>query len=374
MHPDVIVVGGGIMGCMTALRLADEGLQVVVLERSVPGAEASSAAAGILGPLVESLDHEMSLRLGIGSREMHADLAEELLEASGLDVGFRRCGALRVAFADEDEAELREYARALQHKDLRHEVLTPEQTREREPSCNPAMRVAIDLPDEAQVDPRVLLRATALACERKGVVFRTGATVREVKTDRDRVLGVQADDEFQASSNVVVAAGSWTSLVPGVGIDADCVFPVRGQMVATETRPPLFKRVVFGAGGYVVTRPSGRVLCGSTEERVGFRRGVTFEGVARILKSATTVAPALKEAAIADQWSSFRPGTPDGLPLVGPLGPSGLFVASGHYRNGILMAPITARLVTDSVLGRDTGPEAQTLWPKRFSTNDDRRS
>ncbi len=366
MRADAIIVGGGIMGCMTALRLADEGLKVMVLEKSVPGAEASSAAAGILGPTIESFERPGAMRLGIQSRELHAALSEELSDACGLDVGFRRSGILRLALNEREAREVDEHIRAMQGLEVPHQRLDANQTRELEPSCNPAVLGAVDVPDEAQVDPRTLLKAVALTCQARGVEFRSGTTVRHVHVAHDKVHGVQVDGERLDCKCVVVAAGSWTSLVPGAGVTAETIFPVRGQMVATETRPPLFRRIVFGAGGYVVTRPTGAVLCGSTEERVGFVRGVTFKGLADILRIATAIAPTLADAVVTDQWSSFRPGTPDGLPLVGSAGPEGLLLASGHYRNGILLAPLTAQLIADAVMHRDTHPAAALLSPARF--------
>ena len=183
----------------------------------------------------------------------------------------------------------------------------------------------------------------------------------------ERAAGVLLGDTLLPARWVVVAAGSWTTLVPGLGLSPDTIGPVRGQILSADTRPPLLRRIVFGAGGYVVTRPDGRTLCGSTEERVGFRREVTLGGLAGIVATATAIAPGLADAPITGYWSSFRPGTPDDLPLVGGVGPEGLVLASGHYRNGILLGPITARLVADHVLGRPTRPEAAALDPRRFS-------
>jgi glycine oxidase len=137
-------------------------------------------------------------------------------------------------------------------------------------------------------------------------------------------------------------------------------------MVATHSRPPIFRRIVFGAGGYVVTRPDGRVLCGSTTERVGFERGITFGGMADVIDKAIRIAPALRSASIEEHWSSFRPGTPDGLPLVGETRIEGLFLASGHYRNGILLAPLTAELISDAMAGKPQSRQMQALSPRRF--------
>ncbi|MGB5267702.1 MAG: FAD-dependent oxidoreductase, partial [Polyangiales bacterium] len=181
-----------------------------------------------------------------------------------------------------------------------------------------------------------------------------------------RVRGVQLGDETIEADRLVVAAGSWTTLIPGLPFNSETIFPVRGQMIATETRPPIFRRVVFGAGGYVVTRPDGRVLCGSTMERVGFQRGITFGGMADVIHKATRIAPRLRDAPIREQWSSFRPGTPDGLPLVGETRIEGLFLASGHYRNGILLAPLTAELIAEAMAGKPGSRQSEALSPRRF--------
>ena len=181
-----------------------------------------------------------------------------------------------------------------------------------------------------------------------------------------RVRGVQLGDEALEADRVVVAAGSWTTLIPGLPFESETIYPVRGQMIATHTRPPIFRRVVFGAGGYVVTRPDGRVLCGSTMERVGFARGITFGGMADVIGKATRIAPALAASCDRRALVELSPGTPDGLPLVGETRIEGLFVASGHYRNGILLAPLTAELIADAMAGNSVQAGARRFRPHRF--------
>lgn len=366
MHPDVIIVGGGVMGCSVAYWLAKDGARVAVLERSVPGAEASSAAAGILGPTVESFDDAIALQLGRRSRELHAELADELDELFGVDVGFRRCGVVKIAFDEEELDELDAQASSLEVHGIRCERWTPEELVRAEPAANPSTLGALSIAEDAQVEPKKLLSAVALGAESAGVTFRSGSTVRAVDVESGRVKGVELGDETLAADRVVVAAGSWTTLIPGLPFDSETIFPVRGQMITTHTRPPIFRRVVFGDGGYVVTRPDGRVLCGSTMERVGFERGITFGGMADVLGKALRIAPALRSAPVEEHWSSFRPGTPDGLPLVGESQIEGLFVASGHFRNGILLAPLTAQIIADAVSGKGLSREAQALSPRRF--------
>jgi len=366
MHADVIVVGGGLMGCSIAYRLAKDGASVLVLERSIPGAEASSAAAGILGPTVESFGDALALQLGRRSRELHAELADELDELFGVDVGFRRCGVVKVAFDDEELAELDQQASSLEVHGVRCDRWSRKDLRHEEPAANPEALGALSISEDAQVEPKKLLSAVALGAEREGATFRSGSTVRAVNVEGGQVRGVQLGDEVLEAERVVVAAGSWTTLIPGLPFDSETIYPVRGQMIATHTRPPIFRRIVFGAGGYVVTRPDGRVLCGSTMERVGFERGITFGGMADVIGKATRIAPALGSAAIEEHWSSFRPGTPDGLPLVGETRIEGLLIASGHYRNGILLAPLTAELISEAMAGKGSSRQAQALSPHRF--------
>jgi glycine oxidase len=366
MHADVIVIGGGLMGCSVAYRLAKDGASVLVLERSIPGAEASSAAAGILGPSIESFGDALALQLGRRSRELHAELADELDELFGVDVGFRRCGVVKVAFNEEELAQLAAHASSLEIHGVRCDRWSAEDLRYEEPAANPEALGALSVAEDAQVEPKKLLSAVALGAEREGVTFRSGSTVRALDIQGERVRGVQLADDSIGAGRVVVAAGSWTTLIPGLPLDSETIYPVRGQMIATHTRPPVFRRIVFGAGGYVVTRPDGRVLCGSTMERVGFERGTTFGGMADVIDKATRIAPVLRSATVEDHWSSFRPGTPDGLPLVGETQIAGLFIASGHYRNGILLAPLTAELIADAMAGKPISREAQALSPRRF--------
>lgn len=366
MRPDVIVVGGGLMGCSVAYRLAKDGAQVMVLERSIPGAEASSAAAGILGPTVESFGDALALQLGRRSRELHAELADELDELFGVDVGFRRCGVVKLAFNEEELEALSNQASNLELHGIRCDRWSPAELIQEEPASNPGALGALAVSEDAQVEPKKLLSAVALGAERDGAQFRSGSTVRSVNVEGGRVRSVQLGDELIETDRLVVAAGSWTTLIPGLPFNSETIFPVRGQMIATETRPPVFRRVIFGAGGYVVTRPDGRVLCGSTMERVGFERGITFGGMADVIDKATRIAPGLRGAPILEHWSSFRPGTADGLPMVGATRIEGLFLASGHYRNGILLAPLTAELIADAMAGKPLSREAEALSPRRF--------
>ena len=337
------------MGCATALALVTRGVDVVVLERSVPGAEASSAAAGILGAQAESHAPGPMLDTFVRARAEYEAWALALREQSGIDVGYRRSGVLRVGRgADRAEALAREVAWQ-KAAGLSAELLDGRTAREIEPQLAQDIDAAAWFPDDAQVDPPALLRALVSACARAGVAFRAGATVERLLVERDRCAGVTLEDGDLRADATVLAAGSWSSLVPGLPASVPAVRPARGQMALLEERPPRARTIVFGDDAYVVPRGDGRVLCGSTVEFVGFRREVTAGGVHAILDGALRVMPSLAGAQLCSTWSSFRPHT-DAEPLVGASPMPGLFLATGHHRNGILLAKVTGDAVAHAIL------------------------
>ena len=359
---DVLVVGGGIMGCAIALRLAQAGVGVTVLERSIPGAEASSAAGGILAPQKESAGPGPLLDLGLRSRALYPRFAEELRELSGIDVGYQPCGLLTTAF---DEATLHklEATSAWQRAaGLRADLLSADDARTLEPRLSPKLQGALHLPDDHQVDNQLLVRALSMAAERQGARFRTGY-VRGLHVRGDRVEGVDLDGETLHAAQVIIAAGSWSGLVNGAGIDPRVVRPVRGQMIELQARLPPFSRVLFSPRGYLVPRRDGRVIAGSTMEQVGFEKEVTAGGLAAILGMALELCPELAQVSVSRTWAGLRPFTEDFLPLIGPGPMPGLLLATGHFRNGILLAPITAKLIAELVLGRSSSVD---LSPFRF--------
>jgi glycine oxidase len=340
----VVVVGGGIMGCACAWELARHGHSVVLFERSIPGAEASSAAAGILGAGVEHHEHGPLARLARESRRLYPGFVRELVRRTGIDPEYRECGVLEVDFG-------RAPRRAKRSRNAPRSLAGPA-LRRLEPALSERVRSGILHARDARVDPRLLLRALRIAAGRDGVVFRTGAYVRRVVMQGERAVGIALDDgEIVAARHVVVAAGSWTTLVEGTGLPAGAVVPARGQIVEIETPEPLLRRVVFGPGAYLVPRDDGRVLVGSTLEFVGYRREVTAGAVRDLLSAAIRLVPALANAEFRSSWSSFRPYTKSERPLIGASSVPGLVLATGHYRNGILLAPVTARIVGALVRG-----------------------
>jgi glycine oxidase len=367
MQADAVVVGAGIQGCGVALRLAQAGRSVVVLERSVPGAEASSAAGGILSPGVEAVEPGPFYDLCRASLQRYPAFAAEVERLSGIWIGYRAGGTLEIALDDRMAQVLAGRAARLERTGLPVDVLDGDAARRLEPGLSPRTRGALFFAGEASLDPRLLGRALYVAAARAGARFVSGQ-VRRVVLEGARVAGVDHDSGRIAAPAVVVAAGAWSLQVEGSGLPPGAVRPVRGQIGVLDTRPPLLSRVVFSEKGYVVPRPDGRVLCGSTMEEAGFEKAVTAGGLLRVLELAVEIAPALASAPVVDSWSNFRPATPDGLPILGRGKVEGLFHATGHYRNGILLAPITADVVADAVLDRPAAVDLAAFSPERLGS------
>lgn len=349
----VVIVGGGVMGCATALELANRGVRdVVVLERAVPGAEASSAAAGMLAAQIESRD-DAELAKFVAARDAYAGWAVALREATGIDIAHRRSGVLSLARTEADLERARRDVDAQRSAGLRAELVDAARARKIEPELCEDLAGAAYYPDEAQVDPPQLLRALVVAATKAGVIIRGGTTVSSLVAEGGRCVGVAlAPREITRADAVILAAGSWSSLVPGVPDDMPRVRPVRGQLVLLEERPPRASTIVFEGHSYVVPRGDGRVICGSTMEDVGHRREVTAAGVQGILSAALAVMPRLGEAEVVRSWCNFRPSVASttGAPLVGQSPLPGLFLATGHHRNGILLAKATADAVASAIL------------------------
>ncbi len=335
---DVIVIGGGVIGCAVAFELATLRARVTVLERAVPGAEASSAAAGILGAQIEAHGDPALFDLMLASRERHQQLDARLRDAVGFGSGFRRCGVLKVTRREVDFEK--EYS--WQRPRARVEVVDPRRV---EAALASDITHGVHFPDDAQVDPRLLLRALQQACAAAGVTFRTGAIVSSVTPDG----AVETNDGVVSADAVVLAAGSWSSMIAGLPESLRRVRPVRGQIVQVETRPPIVRNIVFGDAGYVLARPDGRTLLGSTMEEVGHLKEVTAGGVHKVLTHSLALLPSLADAPITATWAGFRPATAEDRPMIGKL-EGKLFVATGHHRNGVLLAPETARAIADLVV------------------------
>jgi glycine oxidase len=342
------------MGCTTALSLSEQGgVEVALLERAVPGAEASSAAAGILGAQIELYGRQDDVASFIRAREGWGDWARILRDMTGIDIGYRVSGVLRVARSDAEQATLTNEVEWQRARGLRAALLDASAARAIEPELAPEVVAAAHFPDDAQVDPPVLLRALTIALARSArTTVRSGSTVRGLLVESDRCVGVRLDDADLRADATVLAAGSWSSLVPGIPPALPVVRPVRGQIVMLDERPPRVRTILFGSGSYVVPRGDGRVVCGSTTEYAGFRKEVTAAGVHGILHDVLAYVPSLGAAQITGMWSNFRPYVEGERALVGKSALAGLFLATGHYRNGILLSKVSADAVARAILGQ----------------------
>ena len=362
---DVAVVGGGIVGLSCAWRAAQRGMSVAVLERDRPGAGASAVAAGMLAPVTEADFGEGSLlELNLIAARAWPGFAAELIGEGGGDPGYRASGALVVAADRDDAEELQRLAGLHESLGLDSRWIAPHAARAIEPGLSPRVRGAIDVPGDALADPAATVRALAAACRSSGVALLEGVEVGALLTGAGRVNGVRtATGELQAES-VVMAAGAWSA---GLGEDAPPVRPVKGQIAALRAPDPALapQRIVRTPRCYLLARPDGRVVLGATVEERGFDRATTADGVFRLLEAAREVLPDVGELEWTGVRAGLRPGTPDNLPVIGRGAVDGLVWATGHHRNGVLLAPHTGELVADLL---DTGAEPPAaVSPARFA-------
>ncbi len=352
---DVVIVGGGIIGLACAWRARQAGLSVTLLERGRTGEGASHVAAGMLAPVAEVEFGEAGRRvldLGLRSATLWPEFAAELKNRTGLDMGLRRTGTLVVA-RDEDEArELERQLAFRQELELQAHRLLPSAARELEPALAPTVRLALHAPDDHSVDPRLVLAALRTACDMDGVAVREQVRVAALDHDGDRVTGVLQDGgERIAAGRVVLAAGAWTSELALPAAASIPVRPVKGQILRLRdpAGPGLLTRIVRFHGGYLVPRGDGRYVLGATMEERGYDIQPTAGGVYELLRDAHELVPGIEELQIEELSVGLRPSTPDNAPVIGPGAIDGLLWATGHHRNGVLLAPLTAELVVGTL-------------------------
>jgi len=363
---DVLVVGGGVIGCAVAAELAARGRGVIVLERAEPGTEASGAAAGMLSPQAEARTRDAFFDLALASRELYPAWVRVLEEETGVDVGYRRTGLLHCDFTGpgaESRAEQIAWQRVagLDAAALRPGELQPE-IAER---LSSEVSAAVFYPGEGAVDPRRLTRAAWLCAERRGVRVRTGVEVLGFRIEGGACRGVETRAGTILGDAVVDAAGAWAAFESSLPLSVP-VEPVRGQIVELRLAGRPLPTILSSDDVYLVPRADGTVLLGSTVEHVGFRKEVTAAAMERLIAAAVRLCPEIASARFVTAWSGLRPATPDGLPILGPCRVPGLFFAAGHFRNGILLAPVTAVALADLLTG-GTGKNLASFSIERFA-------
>ena len=350
---DVVVVGGGVIGMSIAWELSRHGVSVKVLDQSVFGREASWAGAGILPPgNADAATHPYD-RLRGESCRLWPDWSAQLRELTGIDNGFRNCGGLEIRLAGPTD-QLDDLAEAWREEEVTAEVLARDELLRLEPALNPSTVVGLHLPQKCQVRNPRHFKALMAAAAASEVELVSGAPVVDLVRENGHVVAVRTMDAEHVGGQFVMAAGAWTRrLLSGCGADV-AIEPVRGQIVQLSARPLPFTRVIGLGSRYLVPRPDGRILVGSTEEWVGFQKENTANGVAGLIRFAEELVPGLAGAGFERCWSGLRPGSADGMPYLGPVpGHDNLLVAAGHFRAGLQLSPATAVLVRQMVLGQD---------------------
>ena len=363
---DVAVVGGGVVGLSIAWRAAQAGLDVVVLERDEVGGGTSRVAAGMLAPVTEvTLVERRVLKLGLAAAARYPAFVAELQDVSGIDPGYYAWGTLLLA-RDPDEAEALE--RELQMRrdlGLPVERLLGSEARRLEPALAPGLRLALEVGGDHAIDPRRLTQALADAVRHAGGQIRQAAEVTALEEGGLRL----ASEELVGADQVVIAAGSWAGAVAGIPDEERVPLrPVKGQIMRLHDPrgPGLITRVLRMSAGYLVPRGDGRYVLGATMEERGFDTSVTAGAVFELLREATELVPGADELVIDELAAGLRPATPDNAPAIGPGPRPGLHWAVGHYRNGILLAPVTAEIVVRGLRGEDPGESAAPFSPSRF--------
>ncbi|MGD3105001.1 glycine oxidase ThiO [Streptomyces sp. YGL11-2] len=376
-HPDVLVIGGGIIGLVTAWRAAGRGLRVAVADPA-PGGGTARVAGGMLAAVTELHYGEQTLLgLNLASAQRYPRFTEELEEAAGQRIGYRRCGTVVVALDTDDRAHLRELHALQTRSGLDSQWLTGRECRRLEPMLAPGVRGGLRVDGDHQVDPRRLLSALMAACERAGVVFHRDRAVR-LTTGDGRASGAElADGTRLSAGQVVLAGGSHSGRLAGVPASVlPPVRPVKGQVLRLRMPDALpggaaflartVRAVVRGNPVYLVPRESGELVLGATSEELGWDTTVTAGGVYELLRDAHELVPGITELPLIESCAGLRPTSPDNAPLLGPTELPGLHLATGHFRNGVLLTPVTGEAMAE-VLATGSLPDvARPFSPARF--------
>ncbi|MFJ4618496.1 glycine oxidase ThiO [Streptomyces sp. NPDC088812] len=371
---DVLVVGGGIIGLVTAWRAAQRGFATAVVDPE-PGGGAAQVAAGMLAAVTELHYGEQTLLgLNLASARRYPGFAAELSDLTGHDLGYRRCGTLAVALDADDRAHLRDLHALQRRTGLESEWLTGRECRRLEPMLAPGVRGGLRVDGDHQIDPRRLAGALVAACERAGVVFhRTWAERLSVVAGRAAGVLTRAGDALGAGQ-VVLAAGSLSGRLAGVPDEVlPPVRPVKGEVLrltVPRAYAPFLSRtvraVVRGSQVYLVPRENGELVVGATSAELGWDTTVTAGGVYQLLRDAHELVPGITELPLTETRAGLRPGSPDNAPLLGPTGLDGLLLATGHYRNGVLLTPVTGDAMAHVLATGELPEEARPFTPRRF--------
>ncbi|GAA0557341.1 glycine oxidase ThiO [Actinomadura livida] len=369
---EIVIIGAGVVGLATGWRAAAAGAAVTLVDPD-PGGGASSVAAGMLTPVSEvTYGEEPLLRLGLASRDRYGAFVAELEELTGLETAYRTDGILQVAFDSDDLTYLDDLRRFQESLGIAAEALTGRECRKAEPMLAPGVRGGLLAPEDGSIDPRRLTAALLTAAEKAGarLVRRRAAGVA---VENDAAAGVRLDDgTVVRADRVLLAAGPWSGDLAGLPPGAvPPVRPVKGQVMRLRTRVPFLTRatrgLVKGSSVYLVPRADGEIVLGATQEELGFDTRVTAGGLWELLRDARELLPGITELEFAEVSAGLRPGSPDNAPVMGPSALPGLFVGTGHFRNGVLLTPVSADILSAMLLDGPVPDVAGHFSPDRFS-------
>ena len=373
-QPDIVLIGGGVVGLTTALQLAERGVSVTLLDRQSVGREASWAGAGMLPPGNPANATTPEARLRSYSHSLWPEFAASLTDRTGIDTGYHVCGAIEVS-SMETQHEFRQHCLHWRAEGIRVESISADEVHRRVADLNGRFDGGIYLPDFAQVRNPRYLQALKAACLQRGVEILEHVQGIECHLESDRISEVRIAGRILHSDKVCFTAGAWSaSLLQPLGFRIP-IKPVRGQIVQLQLPAQPFRCVIEMGRRYLVPRRDGLILVGSTEEDVGFAKHTTTEGVSGLLEFAKSLVPSLAHAEVVMTWAGLRPGSPDELPLLGAVpGLSNAFIGAGHFRSGLQMSPATGRILADLLLDREPEISLEGLTPDRFSENNGFRS
>jgi glycine oxidase len=362
---DVAIAGGGVIGGSMAMELARTGLRVAVFDRQKPGQEASWASAGIISPAPENPGMITTVELGKKSAALYPEFVALVEEISGQSAGFRQKGTLEALFSHDTKAELSTIIAVHHGLGLKAEPLRAEDARELEPALSEEIEAAVLRPEEASIDNRALTAAVLVAAERSSARFFAGNSVKAIWREGHSCRGLILQNEKVEAKWTIIAAGCFSGTIEGVAAYAP-VRPAKGQMAALRADEVKMERVLWSEKIYLVPRNDGRILAGATVEYAGFDKRVTAGGMERILSAAIELAPGLKNARVEEMWAGLRPDSPDHLPILGPTDLDGLLMATGHFRSGILLTPVTTRLIREWITEQKVSLDWDRFSPMRF--------
>jgi len=373
MNSEVLIIGGGVMGLLLARELHKKGIgEITIAERDEIGKESSFAAAGMLTPQAESDQIDDFFRFSSDSRDLYPKLADELFDETGIDIELDQTGTLFLAFDRSDAEEINKRFELQKNAGIEVEHLSAAETHKLEPFASPDLIESLFFPNDWQVENPKLLRALRKYAEINGIKLLEQTQIKNLRKKGEKIFcAVSSNGKEFFADHFVIASGAWSSLIDleEAKLPMPKVKPIRGQMLSFHTAKRLFSHVIYSPRGYIVPRKQGRILAGSTLEDVGFEKKTTEEAIETIRENTLEITPAVANLPIDRKWSGLRPKSADGVPIIGNFsGIENLFAATAHYRNGILLAPMTARILTDKIVRGIDSKYLEIFSPNRLTT------